>query len=200
MVKPAHIIPFPEKSISRSSKEQLLNQKGLVVWLTGLSAAGKSTLANELEKVLHAKGYYTVLLDGDTVRKGINNNLGFGKADRQENIRRIAELSKVLAENGVIVISAFITPSNSLRQLARSIIGPSQYVEVFVDAPLAVCESRDPKGLYGKARKGLIPLFTGIDAPFEIPENPDVHLHTDRIDVPSAIDAIFTSIYSKIKN
>ena len=160
------------KFYKRKDKESFLNQNSKVIWLTGLSGSGKTTIAIELEKELHQMGYLTQVLDGDNVRSGINNNLGFGEDDRLENIRRIAEISKLFVNCGVITINCFVSPTESIRQIARDIIGSDDYLEVFIDTPLEECEKRDVKGLYQKARKGEIKNFTGIDAPFEIPQQP----------------------------
>lgn len=160
-----------DELLPREEKEKLLNQTSKVLWMTGLSGSGKTTIAKHLEVVLHQKGFLTQLLDGDNIRSGINNNLGFSDADRKENIRRIAEVSKLFLNCGVITINCFVSPTNEIRQQARQIIGEDDFIEIFIDTPLAICEQRDPKGLYAKARKGEIKDFTGISAPFETPEN-----------------------------
>jgi adenylylsulfate kinase len=175
---PENIFPLFEQLVQRHEKEQLLKQKGLAIWMTGLSGSGKTTIAIATERMLHQQGILTQVLDGDNVRTGINNNLGFSETDRKENIRRIAEVNKLFVQCGVMVINCFVSPIEELRQLAKSIIGSEDFVEVFVDTPLEVCESRDVKGLYQKARKGLIADFTGISAPFEVPVKPDLILTT----------------------
>jgi adenylylsulfate kinase len=175
---PQNIFPLFEQLVQRHEKEQLLKQKGLAIWMTGLSGSGKTTIAIAAERILHEQGILTQVLDGDNVRTGINNNLGFSESDRKENIRRIAEVNKLFVQCGVVVINCFVSPVKELRQLAKSIIGSEDFVEVFVDTPLEVCESRDVKGLYQKARKGLIADFTGISAPFEVPVKPDLILTT----------------------
>lgn len=162
----------------RSARENKLGQKARVIWFTGLSGSGKTTLAKVLENDLLNRGHLCYVLDGDNIRHGLNNNLGFSEADRKENIRRIAEVSKLFVDAGIISINCFVSPTNELRDLARNIIGTEDFIEVFVDCPLEVCEARDVKGLYAKARRGEIPDFTGINAPFERPENPFVTLNT----------------------
>jgi adenylylsulfate kinase len=179
MATPAHIHPVFERMLQRTDKERLLHQRGCVLWMTGLSGSGKSTIALALEKQLHAEGRFTTVLDGDNVRTGINNNLGFSEADRTENIRRIAEISKLFAQQGIVTICCFVSPTIAIRELAKGIIGAQDFIEVFVDTPLEVCEARDVKGLYAKARKGEVKDFTGISAPFEPPAAPDIRLKTD---------------------
>ncbi len=162
-------------SVSRDMRETITGHTGKVIWFTGLSGSGKSTIANEFDKVLNGRGYKTYILDGDNIRMGLNRDLGFSPSDRKENIRRIAEVSKLFAESGTIVLTAFISPYIKDRKSAREIIG-EDFVEVFVDTDLNICEERDPKGLYKKARAGLIKGFTGIDAPYEKPVNPEIKL------------------------
>jgi bifunctional enzyme CysN/CysC len=159
-------------TITREDRERLNGHKGKVIWFTGLSGSGKSTIANAMEKELHALGQRTYILDGDNVRQGLNKDLGFTDADRVENIRRVAEVAKLMMDAGMIVMTAFISPFRAEREMARELIGQENFVEVFVDTPLAVCEQRDPKGLYKKARNGQIPNMTGINSPYEIPEKP----------------------------
>ncbi len=173
-----NIHPIFDQVLARTSKESLLNQKGIVLWFVGLSGSGKSTIAKALERELHQAGKLTMLLDGDNLRTGINNNLGFSEADRKENIRRAAEVAKLFAGNGIITICSFISPTEEIRQMAKEIIG-SDYFEVFINCPLEVCEQRDVKGLYQKARRGEIKNFTGIDSPFEHPVHPFIEVHTD---------------------
>ncbi len=164
--------------IGRAGKEQMLKQHARVIWLTGLSGSGKSTIAQLLEKELARKGFLTQVLDGDNIRSGINNNLTFSDIDRKENIRRISEVSKLFLHCGIICINSFISPTKAIRQMAAEIIGNENIVFVHVEASLETCEQRDTKGLYKKARKGEIKNFTGIDSPFEKPENPDITVNT----------------------
>ena len=179
-------------------KEGLLKQYGIVVWMTGLSGSGKSTLAVALEKELHRNGRMTCLLDGDNIRSGLNADLGFSTDDRTENIRRIAEVGKLFVQNGIIVIAAFISPTASLRQMAARIIGEKHFFELYVNTPLSVCEQRDTKGLYAKARKGLIKDFTGISAPFEVPQNPSLVIDTSTKGLNEAVSEIVTAIHPLI--
>ncbi|HPR29033.1 MAG TPA: adenylyl-sulfate kinase, partial [Chitinophagales bacterium] len=171
----------------RSDKEALLRQRAKVIWLTGLSGSGKSTIAQHIEKELHQRGLLTMLLDGDNIRSGINNNLSFSDTDRIENIRRIAEVSKLFLNCGIITLNSFVSPTNEIREMARNIIGAEDFLEVYINAPLEVCEARDVKGLYAKARKGLIPDFTGITAPFEAPEHPALEIRTDQMSVKESV-------------
>jgi len=164
--------------LQRFDKELLVGQHGCVVWMTGLSGSGKSTIAIALERKLHDRGRYCVVLDGDNVRTGINSNLGFSDADRTENIRRIAEVAKLFVQNGAIVICCFVSPTIAIREQAKAIIGEDDFVEVFIDTPLEECERRDVKGLYAKARAGEVKDFTGISAPFEAPTSPTVRIST----------------------
>lgn len=168
-----------DELLPRSEKEKLLKQTAKVLWMTGLSGSGKTSIAKQLEKDLHAKGYLTQLLDGDNIRSGINNNLGFSDEDRTENIRRIAEISKLFVNCGVITINCFVSPTNEIRKQARDIIGKENFIEVFVDTPLEVCEARDVKGLYKKARAGEIKDFTGVSAPFEAPKSAEITVLTE---------------------
>ena len=176
--KATNIYPIFDRMMSRDDKEQLLKQHGMMLWFTGLSGSGKSTVAIALERELHSRGLLCRILDGDNIRSGINNNLGFSAEDRVENIRRIAEVGRLFVDTGIITIAAFISPNNQLREMAAEIIGKDDFVEVFVSTPLEECEKRDVKGLYAKARCGEIKNFTGISAPFEAPEHPDITLDT----------------------
>jgi adenylylsulfate kinase len=164
--------------MSREDKELRFRQHSITIWMTGLSGAGKTTIALGLEKELFSRGYVVKLLDGDDVRTGLNKNLTFSPEDRTENIRRIAEVNRLFILSGIITINCFISPTNEIRRMAREIIGPENFIEVFIKASLDVCEKRDVKGLYAKARAGLIREFTGIDAPYEVPENPDLTIDT----------------------
>jgi adenylylsulfate kinase len=174
-----HIYPVFDQLVSRQSKEWLLQQRAKVIWFTGLSGSGKTTIARDAEKVLYEMGHMTMLLDGDNVRAGINNNLGFSAEDRHENIRRIAEAAKLFLDCGIITLCCFVSPTEELRELAAKIIGPVDFIEVYVNTSLEECEKRDVKGLYAKARNGEIPDFTGISAPFEAPASPALVLNTE---------------------
>ncbi len=176
-------------AVTRGDRERLLGQRGAVVWFTGLSGSGKSTVAHALEERLAAAGRLTYVLDGDNVRHGLCADLGFGAADRTENIRRVGHVAALLADAGVLVLTSFISPYRADREQVRRIVG-DDFVEVFVDAPLAVCEARDPKGLYKKARAGQIAEFTGISAPYEAPQEPDLHLHTGDQDLQASVTAV----------
>ncbi len=166
-------IHFQEIKISRADREKLKSQKGTVIWLTGLSGAGKSTLANSLENKLHELGKHTYILDGDNLRLGLNKDLDFSKEDRVENIRRVAEVSRLMMDAGLIVITAIISPYREDRKIAKDLIGAKNFIEVFVDTPIEICEERDPKELYKRARSGEIIDMTGINSPYEPPTNPD---------------------------
>jgi adenylylsulfate kinase len=178
MAGQAHIHPVQHRLLGRSAKEALLGQRSCAVWMTGLSGSGKSTIAIGLERALHERGRYAVVLDGDNVRTGINSNLGFSEADRTENIRRIAEVARLFVQNGAVVICCFVSPTIAIREQARSIIGADDFVEVFIDTPLEECERRDVKGLYAMARAGEVKDFTGISAPFEPPPAPAIRIAT----------------------
>ena len=176
--------------VTKEARAALKRQKPCVLWFTGLSGAGKSTIANLVERQLHALGRHTYLLDGDNVRHGLNRDLRFSDADRVENIRRVAEVAKLMADAGLIVLVAFISPFRADRGMARELMPAGEFVEVFVHTPLAVAEARDPKGLYVKARRGELRNFTGIDSPYEEPEHPEVRLETSRLTATEAADAI----------
>ena len=178
MAAPEHIYPVFDRFIQREDKEKNLQQKAASFWFTGLSGSGKTTIAKEFERLLHNKGFHVMVLDGDNVRSGLNANLGFSDEDRTENIRRIAEVNKLFNSCGVITVNCFVSPTKAIRGNARSIIGTEDFIEVFIDTPLAECEKRDVKGLYQKARKGEIKDFTGISAPFEAPLDPDIRVET----------------------
>ncbi|MEZ5006532.1 MAG: adenylyl-sulfate kinase [Chitinophagales bacterium] len=173
-----NIHPIFGDLLQREDKENLLKQHSAVFWMTGLSGSGKSTVAKGVEKLLHEKGFLTQVLDGDNIRSGINNNLGFSESDRLENIRRISEVSKLFVDCGIITINSFVSPTKAIRQQAKDIIGEDNFFEIYINAPFSVCEERDVKGLYAKARKGEIKNFTGLDAPFEAPENPALEVKT----------------------
>ncbi len=189
-----HIHPIFDRILSRSDKESFLKQRSVVVWLTGLSGSGKSTIAQALEKKLHLEGFFTKLLDGDNIRVGLNKNLGFSEEDRTENIRRIAEAAKLFFDGGVITLCSFVSPTNEIRGMARDIIGAENFLEVYVNAPLDVCERRDVKGLYKKARAGEIRQFTGIDSPFEAPAAPFLELRTDQEDLFSSVNRLWEAL------
>ena len=193
-MKEENIYPIFDRMLSREDKEELLGQRGVMLWLTGLSGSGKSTIAIVLERELHKRGLLCRILDGDNIRSGINNNLGFSEEDRVENIRRIAEIGKLFVDTGIVTIAAFISPSNDLRQMANRIIGPENFLEIFVSTPLEECEKRDVKGLYAKARRGEIKNFTGISAPFEAPEHPVLSLDTSKISLEESVNALLKLI------
>ena len=193
-----NIYPVFDKMLGRADKEALLGQHGLMVWFTGLSGSGKSTVAIALERELQRRGILCRLLDGDNIRTGINNNLGFSEEDRIENIRRIAEVSKLFVDTGIITIAAFISPMRQMRQMAADIIGRDDFIEVYVSTPVEECERRDVKGLYARARKGEIKNFTGISAPFEAPENPALAIDTSRLSLQQSVEAVLQLILPKI--
>lgn len=176
--------------VDQSVRAELKSQRPVVIWFTGLSASGKSTLAGALEQILTVQGYHTYLLDGDNVRHGLNRDLGFGDADRKENIRRVGEVARLMADAGLIVMAAFISPFAEDRQMVREMLPESQFVEVFVDASLDTCRLRDPKGLYARADRGEIKQFTGIDSPYEAPEDPEVRLRVDDLSVAEAVNQL----------
>ena len=177
-------------SCTKVVRAEMKHQQARCLWFTGLSGSGKSTIANLLEKRLHADGKHTYILDGDNVRHGLNRDLGFTEADRVENIRRVAEVAKLMVDAGLIVIVAFISPFRAERQLARSLFDPGEFIEVFVDTPLEECERRDVKGLYAKARRGELKNFTGIDSDYEPPESPEIHMRTTGLAPETCVDQI----------
>ena len=185
-------IVWHQGKITRVKREGLSGHRGFTIWFTGLSAAGKSTLAVAMEEALYKHGCHAYVLDGDNVRHGLNKNLGFSPEHRTENIRRIAEVAKLFRDAGVISLTAFISPYRSDRQSARKLAEDEHdaFVEVFVDCPVEVCEQRDPKGMYKKARAGVIKEFTGINAPYEPPEKPEIHLRTDKMEVDDCVQAV----------
>jgi adenylylsulfate kinase len=196
---PDNIHPVVAGLVPRSQKEGRLRQRARVIWLYGLSGSGKTTLAAGLERRLHADGFVTKLLDGDNVRSGLNRDLGFSDADRAENIRRVAEVSRLFVEAGVIVIAAFITPTRALRELARQIIGAADFFEVYVEASWETCERRDPKGLYAKAGQGGVREFTGRDAPFEPPERADLVIDTETASVEQSLARLDEQVRPRIQ-
>ncbi len=193
-----HIYPIKTK-VSKAQREALMNQHARLIWFTGLSGSGKSTLAVQLEAQLHAAGIKTYLLDGDNIRAGINKDLNFTDEGRVENIRRIGEVAKLMLDAGVVVLSAFISPFKADRDQVRTIVGTENYIEVFVDAPLEVCEQRDVKGLYKKARAGEVKNFTGIDSPYEAPEASDVVIPTGTMSVDESVGVLMEMILPKVK-
>ena len=196
MVK--NIYPVFDRIYDRKVKEEILRQSAKVIWFTGLSGSGKTTLAANLEKELFFRRFFCQVLDGDNIRSGINNNLGFNHEDRLENIRRIAEVSKLLINTGMITLCSFISPTNEIRQMAKNIIGEKDFIEIFLNPPMEVCEQRDTKGLYKKARAGLIKDFTGISSPFEAPEHPDLEIDTSVTSIKDSVDLIFNAIIDRI--
>ena len=193
-----HIYPIFDRMLGRKDKEDLLHQHSVMIWFTGLSGSGKSTLAIALERELQNRGLLCRILDGDNIRSGINNNLGFTAEDRVENIRRIAEIGKLFVDTGVITIAAFISPNNELREMASRIIGKENFVEVYISTPIEECEKRDVKGLYAKARRGEIKNFTGISAPFEAPEDAALSIDTSKHSVKESVDMLLYLILPKV--
>ncbi len=185
-------------SITRQGRERLNGHTGQVIWFTGLSGSGKSTVADALEQALHDEGKRTYVLDGDNVRQGLNRDLGFSDADRVENIRRVAEVARLMMDAGLIVITAFISPFRREREMARQVIGEDDFTEVYMSTPIQVCEERDPKGLYKKARSGLIPNMTGIDSAYEAPHSAAVTIDTSELAVPEAVSRILAAIRTPV--
>lgn len=193
-----HIYPIKTK-VSKAQREDQLGQRATLIWFTGLSGSGKSTLAVQLEAQLHERGFKTYLLDGDNIRAGLNKDLNFTDEGRVENIRRIGEVSKLLLDAGIVVLSAFISPFNADREQVKNIVGAEQYIEIFVDAPIEVCEQRDVKGLYKKARAGEVKNFTGIDSPYEAPKAADVHIPTHQLSVDQSIETLLNYLLPRIE-
>lgn len=193
-----HIHPIFDKLLQTETKETLLKQKGKVVWLIGLSGSGKSTIAQYLEAKLYDEGFLTQVLDGDNIRSGLNKNLTFSDTDRLENIRRISEVAKLFANCGVVTLASFITPTEAIRKMAKEIIGEDKYIEVYVSTSLEACEDRDVKGLYDKARQGIIKNFTGIDSVFETPQNPAIIIPTEGLTVEESVQKLYDFIIEKI--
>lgn len=193
-----HIYPIFDRMLGRADKEELLKQHGLMIWFTGLSGSGKSTIAIALERELQQRGLLCRILDGDNIRSGINNNLGFSAEDRVENIRRIAEVGKLFVDTGIITLAAFISPNNEIREMAARIIGKDDFLEIYVSTPLEECERRDVKGLYAKARRGEIKNFTGISAPFEAPVHPALSLDTSKLSLKESVDQLLDLILPKV--
>ena len=187
-------VTWHEHKVSREEREQLLKQKGCVLWFTGLSGSGKSTVANEVAHKLHQMRQITYVLDGDNIRHGLNKDLGFSPEDRDENIRRISEVANLFADAGLIGITAFISPYRKLRNFCRELLGEGRFFEIYCKASLEVCEKRDPKGLYKKAREGVIKDFTGIDAPYEEPEHPEIVIDTDALSIEESADKVIAEL------
>ena len=198
MVGNNNIFPALDKMVRKEDKEKLLKQRARVIWMTGLSGAGKTTLARHLDEELFKKGFLSQILDGDNIRSGINSNLSFSDEDRRENIRRIAEVSKLFLNCGIIPINSFISPTNEIRHLAMDIIGKENFIEVFINAPIEVCEQRDIKGLYAKARRGEIKDFTGINAPYDVPANFDIEIRTDLLTIQESVKKLMDFIIPRI--
>jgi len=193
-----NVIPH-DFSVGRKEREALKGHSSFLLWFTGLSGSGKSTIANAVEKALVEKGIHTYALDGDNVRKGLNNNLSFSPEDRSENIRRIAEVAHLMVDAGLVVLAAFVSPYKVDRENIREILGADNYIEIFVNTPVEECERRDVKGLYAKARSGEIKNFTGINAPYEAPEQPDIEIDTTEQSVGEAVEVVLTYIENKLK-
>ncbi len=181
-------------AVTKAERSKQKNQKPVILWFTGLSGSGKSTIANALESKLHSMSYHTYLLDGDNVRHGLNKNLGFSDEDRVENIRRIGEVAKLFVDAGTLVMTAFISPFRADRDMVRGIVGEGEFIEVYVDTPLEVCEQRDPKGLYQKARAGQIKNFTGLDSPYEAPDKPEITLKTAEQTIDQSVEQIVADL------
>jgi adenylylsulfate kinase len=196
MSKEKNIVPHEHK-ITKTERRELLGQKSLILWFTGLSGSGKSTIAGRVEEMLHEQGFATYILDGDNIRTGLNKNLGFSDEDRNENVRRIGEVSKLFVDAGVIVLTAFISPFISDRKMVRDLVGKNEFIEIYVNCPLEICEQRDVKGLYKKARAGEIKDFTGINSPFEEPVNPEIEILSAQMKVDDAAEKIMRLIKSK---
>lgn len=199
MEETKHIYPIFDRMLTRADKEELLKQHSVMIWFTGLSGSGKSTIAIALERELQKRGLLCRILDGDNIRSGINNNLGFSAEDRVENIRRIAEIGKLFVDTGIITLAAFISPNNDIREMTANIIGKEDFMEIYVSTPIEECERRDVKGLYAKARKGEIKNFTGISAPFEAPEHPALSLDTSKLSVEESVNKLLDLILPRVK-
>lgn len=194
-----NLYPIFDRMLQRSDREFLLKQKGVIIWFTGLSGSGKSTLAIALERELFKRGHPCRILDGDNIRYNLNKDLGFTPKERTENIRRIAEVGRLFIDSGIVTLAACISPTQAVRQMAAQIAGPEDFLEIYLSTPLEECEKRDVKGLYEKARKGEITDFTGISAPFEIPQNPFLTLDTSGLDIQDAVNCILKAILPRIR-
>ena len=195
-----NLFPIFDDILQREDKEILLQQHAKVIWMTGLSGSGKTTVAKGVERYLHSQGILNQLLDGDNIRIGISNNLTFSSEDRSENIRRISEVSKLFLNCGVVTLNCFVSPTIEIRNIAKEIIGEENFIEVYINASVATCEDRDIKGLYKKARKGEIKDFTGISAPFEAPLNPEIEINTSELSIDESVQKILNYILPIIKN
>ena len=193
-----NIFPVFNKIVQREEKEKLMKQKAQVIWLTGLSGSGKTTIARRLDQELYNRGFVAQVLDGDNIRSGINNNLKFTEEDRYENIRRISEVNKLFLNCGIITLNSFISPTEEIRNMAIEIIGKENFIEIFINTPIEVCEQRDTKGLYAKARRGELKNFTGIDSPFEIPKNADIEIKTDEQTIEESVKQALDYIMPRI--
>lgn len=194
-----NLFPIFDEILQREDKEELLNQNSKVIWMTGLSGSGKTTVAKGVERYLHSQGILNQLLDGDNIRVGISNNLTFSSEDRAENIRRISEVSKLFMNCGVVTLNCFVSPTIEIRNIAKEIIGKENFIEVYINASVETCEGRDVKGLYQKARKGEIKDFTGISAPFEAPENPEIEINTAQLSIDESVQKVLDYILPIIK-
>lgn len=199
MAKSTNIHPIFDRLLSREEREQRLGQKGKVLWMTGLSGSGKSTIAQHLERRLFEAGFFPQVLDGDNIRSGINKNLGFSVEDRTENIRRIAEVARLYAHSGLVVLASFISPTRQIRQMAAEIIGEQDFLEIFINAPLEECEKRDVKGLYQKARSGQIKGFTGIDSPYEAPLQAFQEIRTHEQTLEESVEQLYRKVLTEIQ-
>lgn len=197
--KTSNIHPIFDRLLTRQDREQSFHQRAKVLWFTGLSGSGKSTIAQEVERELHNKSYFAQVLDGDNIRSGINSNLGFSIEDRQENIRRISEVAKLYLNSGIITICSFISPTRDIRKMAEEIVGQADFLEIFVNTPLELCEKRDVKGLYKKARAGEIKGFTGIDSPYEVPIDPFLNLKTAEMTIEECTNRVLKAIEPAIR-
>jgi adenylylsulfate kinase len=193
-------IIWHSSTVDKKARAEKFKQKPLVIWLTGLSGSGKSTIANALEKELFKQGFFTYLLDGDNIRHGLNVDLGFSEKDRVENIRRVGEVSKLFVDAGLVVITAFISPFRSDRELIKNLFEDDEFMEIFINTPIEICKERDPKGLYKKALNGEIKNFTGIDSPYENPENPTLEIKTDRLSIEKSVAKIVELLKNRMGN
>ncbi len=194
---PENIYPIYDRMMTRADKESLLHQRGVLVWFTGLSGSGKSTIALGLERELHARGILCRILDGDNIRAGINNNLGFSEEDRKENIRRIAEIGKLFVQTGVVTLACFVSPTREIRRMAREIVGGEDFLEVFVSTPIDEGDRRYVKGRYARARRGEVKDFTGISAPFEAPLSPALDVDTSKLSLQESVESVLRLILEK---